>query len=43
MRTLVDIPDSQLEELAAISSAGQISRAEVIRRAISAYLEQHRR
>lgn len=41
MRTLVDIPDRQIEELARISSASQVSPAEVIRRAISAYLAQH--
>lgn len=42
MRTLVDIPDQQIEELAAISAASKISRAEVIRRAIAAYLDEHR-
>jgi metal-responsive CopG/Arc/MetJ family transcriptional regulator len=42
MRTLVDIPDRQIVELAAIGSANKISRAEVIRRAIAAYLDQHR-
>lgn len=42
MRTLVDIPDQQIDELAAISAASKISRAEVIRRAIAAYLDKHR-
>lgn len=42
MRTLVDIPDPQIAALAAIGSANKISRAEVIRRAITAYVEQHR-
>ena len=42
MRTLVDIPDRQIAELAALSSASKISRAEIIRRAITSYLDQHR-
>lgn len=41
MRTLVDIPDRQINELAAISSAQNISRAELIRRAISSYISLH--
>ena len=42
MRTLVDIPDQQIDALAAIGSANKISRAEVIRRAITSYVDQHR-
>lgn len=40
MRTLVDIPDRQLKDLAAICAAEKMSRAELIRQAISAYLEK---
>jgi len=40
MRTLVDIPASELEALNALSKAEGISRAESIRRAIRAYVEQ---
>lgn len=39
MRTLVDIPDRQIKHLAVICKAEKKSRAEVIRQAISAYLE----
>ena len=37
MRTLVDIPKQQIDELAAIGAARKISRAEIIHRAIAAY------
>lgn len=40
MRTLVDIPDKQIKDLTAICEAEKVSRAEVIRQAISAYLEK---
>ncbi len=40
MRTLIDIPESQLADLSAICAARSQSRAEVVRLAISAYLEQ---
>lgn len=39
MRTLVDIPDRQLKDLTAICEIEKLSRAEVIRQAISAYIE----
>lgn len=38
MRTLVDIPDDQIEELAVMCEAKKVSRAEIIRQAISVYL-----
>lgn len=40
MRTLIDIPEKQIKELAAISKAEKVSRAEVIREAIAYYLEK---
>lgn len=40
MRTLVDIPDIQIKDLTAICESEKLSRAEVIRQAISAYLEK---
>jgi hypothetical protein len=40
MRTLVDIPDRQIKDLTAICEAENVSRAEAIRQAISAYLEK---
>jgi hypothetical protein len=39
MRTLVDIPESELEALNTLSKAEGVSRAESIRRAIKAYVE----
>jgi hypothetical protein len=42
MRTLVDIPEAELEALNALSKSEGISRAESIRRAISAYVELNR-
>lgn len=40
MRTLVDIPDKQIKDLMTICEAEKMSRAEVIRQAISYYLEK---
>lgn len=42
MRTLVDIPDRQVEELAMICDAKRVSRAEVIRQAIAVFIEQNK-
>ena len=42
MRTLVDIPEEDLSLLKKIGEAGNISRAELVRRAISAYLSPHK-
>lgn len=39
MRTLVDIPDKQIKDLMAICEAEKVSRAEVVRQAISLYLK----
>jgi hypothetical protein len=41
MRTLVDIPDQQIEALAIICGAENKPRSEIIRLAIAAYIEQH--
>ena len=40
MRTLIDIPDRQIDDLTAICKRENVSRAEIIRQAISAYLEK---
>lgn len=42
MRALVDIPDRQLAELQAICQAKKLSRAEVIRRALAAFIERNK-
>ena len=42
MRTLVDIPDRQIDDLALICESKRVSRAEVIRQAISVYIEQNK-
>lgn len=41
-RILVDLPQPCVEELNAIAAAEKLPRAEVIRRAVAAYVEQHR-
>lgn len=42
MRTLVDIPNDELEALNTLSKSEGISRAESIRRAIKAYVDANR-
>jgi len=42
-RILVDLPDSQVDDLAAIVEAEQRPRAAVIRDAIEAYISQRKR
>jgi hypothetical protein len=42
MRILTDIPDRQLTDLADICSARNLSRAEAIRQAVTAYIECNR-
>jgi metal-responsive CopG/Arc/MetJ family transcriptional regulator len=39
MRTLVDIPEAELAQLAAICKSKRLPRAEVIRQAIRAYID----
>ncbi|QHN04461.1 ribbon-helix-helix domain-containing protein [Granulicella sp. WH15] len=42
MRTLVDIPEDDLNLLNQLSKAGDVPRAELVRQAIAHYLEPHR-
>jgi metal-responsive CopG/Arc/MetJ family transcriptional regulator len=42
MRTLIDIPDTQIEALATLSARENQSRAALIREAIAEYLARHR-
>jgi metal-responsive CopG/Arc/MetJ family transcriptional regulator len=42
MRILVDIPDQELDLLNQLSKTSAVSRAELVRRAVSAYLEPHK-
>jgi hypothetical protein len=42
MRALVDIPDSLIAELATIGQTQRLPRAEIIRRAICAYVDEHK-
>jgi len=42
MRTLVDIPDDQLAELAKIARQEKVSRAALVRRAVANLLEASR-
>ncbi len=41
MRTIVDLPDRQIEALKRMSDAVQLSRAELMRRAVDEYLDRH--
>lgn len=41
MRTIIDIPDTQLDLLNIFAIQEKISRAELIRRAVADYLQRH--
>jgi metal-responsive CopG/Arc/MetJ family transcriptional regulator len=41
MRTLIDIPETELAQLNKLSRSRRVSRAELVRSAISKYLESH--
>lgn len=41
MRTIVDIPDEQIEALKRMGDAAHLSRAELMRRAVAEYLAHH--
>ena len=40
MRTVIDLPDEQIEPLKALASSLNVSRAELIRRAVADYLRR---
>jgi metal-responsive CopG/Arc/MetJ family transcriptional regulator len=42
MRTIVELPEAQVEALKRLSEETQLSRAELIRRALKEYLARHR-
>ena len=42
MRTIVELPDEQIEALKRLSDDMLLSRAELIRRAVKEYLARHR-
>jgi hypothetical protein len=42
MRTLVDLPEEELEQLNLLSKARRVSRAALIRQAVAGYLEQNK-
>ena len=42
MRTLVDLPANELEQLTTLSRARKVSRAELIRQAVTGYLAENR-
>ena len=42
MRTIVDLPDEQVEALKRLSDETRLSRAELMRRAVREYLQRHR-
>ena len=42
MRTLVDLPEEELEELNVLSRSRKVSRAELIRQAVAGFLAQNK-
>lgn len=42
MRTLIDMPEQQIKELEVICVARKLSRAEAVRQAVAAFIEQNR-
>jgi predicted transcriptional regulator len=42
MRTVIDLPDEQIEPLKALAEQMKLSRAELVRRAVADYLRRHR-
>jgi metal-responsive CopG/Arc/MetJ family transcriptional regulator len=43
MRTIVELPDQQIEALKAMSEQQGLSRAELMRRAVAEYLAHHQK
>ena len=43
MRTIVEIPDEQIQALKSLGEHEKLSRAELIRRALGEYLARHKR
>ncbi|HBG93913.1 MAG TPA: CopG family transcriptional regulator [Chromatiaceae bacterium] len=41
MRTVLDLPDSQVEGLKRLGERNGLSRAELVRRAVAEYLSKH--
>jgi len=41
MRTIIDLPDRQVDALERISRSRKLSRAELIRQAVDRYLQEH--
>lgn len=41
MRTIVDIPENQIQALKRLSESKQLSRAELMRRAVAEFLSRH--
>ena len=41
MRTIIDLQDQQIRELAILCQQTRLSRAELIRRAVDEYLQHH--
>ena len=41
MRTIVDLPEEQIQVLKQLSKQSRLSRAELMRRAVAEYLQHH--
>ena len=42
MRTIIDLPDDQVQPLKELAARTHLSRAELVRRAVAEYLTRHR-
>ncbi len=42
MRTIIDLPEQDIQDLDGLCAREHISRAEAVRRAVSGYLKMHR-
>jgi metal-responsive CopG/Arc/MetJ family transcriptional regulator len=42
MRTIIDLPEEQVQALKALAEKTRVSRAELVRRAVSEYLDRRR-
>ncbi|MBK8970932.1 MAG: ribbon-helix-helix protein, CopG family [Hahellaceae bacterium] len=43
MRTIIDLPEEQIEVLRTLSEQSNLSRAELVRRAVAEYLQRHQK
>jgi len=42
MRTIIELPDEQIQRLASLGERERLSRAELVRRAVAEFLDRHK-